>query len=171
MMIRALSSIRAQCPDVLYAVAGDGADREYLSRLAEEHRVTDIVQFQGALGDDELVTCYQQCDVFALPNRQIGWDVEGFGMVLLEAQACGRPVIAGMSGGTTDAVQSGRTGELIECDAPDRLAEATVRLLTEPALAARMGEEGRQWVVNNFDWLQRSRQSVEVFHLSSARAL
>ena len=67
--------------------------------------------------DDRLVQCYQQCDLFVLPNRQVGRDIEGFGMVLLEAQSCGKPVIAGASGGTAETMQPGETGYVVPCDA------------------------------------------------------
>jgi phosphatidyl-myo-inositol dimannoside synthase len=80
MLIRALPAIRARCPDVLYAIAGEGWERPYLEQLVAEHGVGDVVQFRGVPADAELVECYQQCDLFALPNRQVGWDFEGFGM-------------------------------------------------------------------------------------------
>src|SRR5262249_56405909 len=90
MLIRALPAIRARCPEVLYAVAGEGWERPYLEALVDELGVRGAVQFRGIPEDDDLIRCYQQCDLFALPNRRIGWDFEGFGIVLLEAQACGK---------------------------------------------------------------------------------
>lgn len=152
MLIRALPAIRAKCPDVLYAIAGEGWERPYLERLVAEHGVGDSVQFRGVPSDAELVECYQQCDLFALPNRQVGWDFEGFGMVLLEAQACGKPVIAGRSGGTAETMDPSSTGELVACDTPDALAEAAVRLLEGADDRRAMGARARPWVVEHFDW-------------------
>ena len=83
-----------------YAIAGEGWELAYLQDLVRDLNVADLVQFCKVVSDDELIRCYQQCDLFALPNRQVGWDFEGFGIVLLEAQACGRAVIAGRSGGS-----------------------------------------------------------------------
>jgi phosphatidylinositol alpha-1,6-mannosyltransferase len=87
MLIRALPAIRQRCPNVLYAIAGEGWERPMLEHLIAESDVADLVQFRGMPADAELVACYQQCDLFALPNRQVGWDFEGFGIVLLEAQS------------------------------------------------------------------------------------
>ena len=96
--------------------------------------------------------CYQQCDLFVLPNRQVGQDIEGFGMVLLEAQACGKPVIAGASGGTAETMQPGETGYVVPCDQPDELAAMVAELLLDPDRRTRMGEAARSWVVEQFDW-------------------
>jgi phosphatidylinositol alpha-1,6-mannosyltransferase len=152
MMIRALPAIRASCPDVLYAIIGEGWERPYLDQLVAENGVDDIVQFRGVPADAELIESYQQCDLFALPNRQVGWDFEGFGMVLLEAQACGKPVIAGRSGGTAETIQPSRTGELVTCDTPGALADAAIRLLNDRERRERMGVCARQWTVEQFDW-------------------
>ena len=114
--------------------------------------MSDAVQFRGVPADDELVECYQQCDLFVLPNRQVGWDFEGFGIVLLEAQACGKPVIAGRSGGTAEAIDPSSTGELVSCDEPDALVEAAVRLLDGAERRRAMGARARPWVVEHFDW-------------------
>src|SRR6185436_3012049 len=108
MMIRALPAIRRRCPDVLYAIAGEGWEIDALRQLARDLQVEDAVAFHGVPDDVSLVQYYQQCDLFALPNRQVNWDFEGFGIVLLEAQACGRAVIAGASGGTAEAIQAAR---------------------------------------------------------------
>ena len=122
MMIRALPAIRRAVPDVLYAIVGDGEERAALEQLAEQEGVRQSVQFLGEVDDETLVRCYQQCDLFALPNRQVGGDIEGFGMVLLEAQACGRPVLAGASGGTAETMRVPETGRVVPCDRPQELA-------------------------------------------------
>jgi phosphatidylinositol alpha-1,6-mannosyltransferase len=163
MMIRALPAIRAKCPDVLYAIVGQGWERGYLDDLVREHGVADAVQFRGVPTDDELIACYQQCDLFALPNRQVGWDFEGFGIVLLEAQACGRPVVAGRSGGTPETLDPERTGELVLCDTPEPLANAVVDLLLDPQRRSLMGERARRWAVERFDWKVQSEQARRVF--------
>jgi phosphatidylinositol alpha-1,6-mannosyltransferase len=162
MMVRALPAIRAACPDVLYSIVGEGWERPYLDSVVAECGVADLVQFRGIPQDDELVACYQQCDLFALPNRQVGWDFEGFGIVLLEAQACGRPVIAGRSGGTSEAISPSQTGELVPCDTPEPLAQAVSALLQDDTRRAALGARGRDWVVERFDWAALSRQARQM---------
>jgi phosphatidylinositol alpha-1,6-mannosyltransferase len=162
-MIRAISKIRAAVPRVLYAIAGDGEERTALDDLVAEQNLGDHVQFLGEIADDRLVQCYQQCDLFVLPNRQVGRDIEGFGMVLLEAQACGKPVIAGASGGTAETMQIPDTGLIVPCDGPDDLAAVVVELLREQGRRARMGAAARAWVVANFDWETLTRQAEELF--------
>ncbi len=173
MLIRALPAIRQRCPDVLYAIAGEGWERPSLESLVAECGVADLVQFRGMPGDAELVSCYQQCDLFALPNRQVGWDFEGFGIVLLEAQACGRPVIAGRSGGTAETIDPSRTGEIVDCDTPDSLAGLAADLLQDDARRSRMGTLARQWVAEHFAWDVLSRQAADLFgrsRIGSGRA-
>jgi phosphatidylinositol alpha-1,6-mannosyltransferase len=152
MFIRALPAIRQRCPTVLYSMIGEGWEREYLDGLVREFDVADAVQFRGAADDAELVQCYQQCDLFALPNRRVGWDFEGFGIALIEAQACGKPVIAGLSGGTAETMKHAETGTLVACETPQALAEVVSAFLADPARRAAMGERARHWAVSNFDW-------------------
>lgn len=163
MLIRALPRIRKSVPDVLYAIVGDGEERTRLESLAVELNVAESVRFHGELPDRLLVPCYQQCDVFALPNREVNGDFEGFGMVLVEAQACGKPVIAGASGGTRETLRPGVTGEIGDCSTPDFLASALARLLPQPQLCQTMGEAGREWVVQNFSWERLAQQAHDVF--------
>jgi phosphatidyl-myo-inositol dimannoside synthase len=163
MLIRALPEIRRRCSNVLYAVAGEGWERKALGRLVTELDLDDAVSFLGVPREDELVRLYQQCDLFALPNRQVGWDFEGFGIVLLEAQACGKPVVTGQSGGTSETVRPGETGEVVACDDPAPLAVACLTLLEDPARRAEMGARGRAWVVERFDWHVLARQASELF--------
>ncbi len=163
MMIQALPAVRRSVPDVLYAIAGDGDERARLEALAAETGVADRVQFLGEVTDERLLACYRQCDLFALPNRQDGTDIEGFGMVLLEAQACGKPVLAGDSGGTAETMQVGRTGRIVDCTRPEPLAAAVVELLTDEAARRRMGRAARDWVVQQFDWPALGRRAERLF--------
>ena len=163
MLIRALPAIRSRCPDVLYAIAGEGWERPSLEQLAAECGVAEIVQFRGMPSDEELVACYQQCDLFALPNRQVGWDFEGFGIVLLEAQACGKPVIAGRSGGTAETMDPSTTGEIVSSDTPELLAGVIANLLEDDTRRERMGTHARQWVVEQFAWDVLAPRAADLF--------
>jgi phosphatidylinositol alpha-1,6-mannosyltransferase len=168
-MIRALLTIRKVIPDLLYCVIGDGKERASLMQLTRELGLTDHVQFAGELDDSHLVVAYQQCDLFALPNRTIRSDIEGFGMVLLEAQACGKAVLAGSSGGTSEALQDRVTGRIVDCESPELLAEAVIELLSDRERLARMGLEGRRWVVDRFDWQALSNQVHAIFDQGSVQ--
>jgi phosphatidylinositol alpha-1,6-mannosyltransferase len=162
-MVRALDAVRRVLPDVLYAVVGDGEERAALAALVERQRLGDHVQFLGELDDSRLVQCYQQCDLFVLPNRQVGGDFEGFGMVLVEAQACGKPVVAGASGGTAETMSIPETGQVVSCDGPDELAAVVTGLLADAGRRARMGRAARDWAVAHFDWAVLARQAERLF--------
>jgi phosphatidylinositol alpha-1,6-mannosyltransferase len=152
LLIAALPSIREQIPQVLYAIVGSGPEHESLMNLVAQLKLQDHVLFHGDLSDDQLVPYYQQCDLFVLPNRRLGGDIEGFGMVLLEAQACGKPVIAGNTGGTAEAMDAPRTGTIVACDSVEVLATEIARLLLDESRQVAMGRAAREWVLNNFDW-------------------
>jgi phosphatidylinositol alpha-1,6-mannosyltransferase len=169
-MILALASIRRSIPDILYAIVGDGEERGPLEDLVAREGLGGHVQFLGELDDERLLRCYQQCDLFVLPNRQIGLDIEGFGMVLLEAQACGKAVVAGASGGTAETMRIPETGRVVCCDGPDELGALVLELVGDRDLLARMGTAARQWVVQHFDWAALSRQAGQLFRLDSNAA-
>jgi phosphatidylinositol alpha-1,6-mannosyltransferase len=162
-LILALNKVREVLPEVLYAIVGDGKEREPLRRLAAGEGLERHVQFLGELDDEGLIDCYQQCDLFVLPNRQVGRDIEGFGMVLLEAQACGKPVLAGDSGGTAETMCIPETGRVVCCDGPHDLAAAVAELFGDRERLARMGEAGRRWVVERFDWAALTRRAELLF--------
>jgi phosphatidyl-myo-inositol dimannoside synthase len=164
-LIQALQTIRKAVPDILYAVVGDGEERASLNELVAREGLGRHVQFLGEPDDETLVHCYQQCDLFVLPNRTEGKDIEGFGMVLLEAQACGKPVVAGASGGTAETMSIPDTGRVVCCDGPDELAAIVVELLGNAGLRDQMGNQARQWVVERFDWSVLSRQAAILFRL------
>jgi phosphatidylinositol alpha-1,6-mannosyltransferase len=167
-MILAIRSIRQVLPAILYAIVGDGEEREPLMDLVVRQGVAEQVQFLGEVSDEQLVQCYQQCDLFVLPNRQIGPDIEGFGIVLLEAQACGKAVVAGDSGGTAETMLIPQTGLVVPCDGPDQLASVVIRLLGDAPQCERMGVTARQWVVDHFDWSGLSRQAGRIFERLSS---
>lgn len=162
-LIQALAEVRRHVPGVLYAIVGEGEEASFLRGLVKELGLDDQVQFLGEISDADLLHCYQQCDLFVLPNRQVGKDVEGFGMVLLEAQACGRPVVAGASGGTAETMRIPETGEIVPCEGPDELATLLASLLTDRPRLERMGAAARSWVVEQFDWAALSRQAERIF--------
>src|SRR5207249_10952656 len=130
---------------------------------AQSGGLTEHVQFLGEVNDAQLLGCYRQCDLFVLANRQEGKDIEGFGMVLLEAQACGKPVVAGASGGTAETMRIPQTGRVVNCDDVDALAAVVTELLADFELRERMGRAARPWVVENFDWAALTQQAKRVF--------
>ena len=162
-MIEVVAKLRDRFPNLLYAIVGGGDDRARLAELVTRLGVGEQVQFLGELKDTELLHCYQQCDIFALPNRAVGKDVEGFGMVLLESQACGRPVLAGASGGTGETMKPGETGVLVACDRPDEPAAALAELLADPERLNVMGRAGREWVEGKFNWPALAAEAGRTF--------
>ncbi len=166
MVIRALPRVLARVPDLTYLVVGQGRDRAMLERLAQAEGVADRVRFAGALPGALLADIYNLGDLFVMPSRERREqaDVEGFGLVYLEANACGKPVIGGHSGGVPDAIADGETGLLVPPEQPDAIATAILRLLTEPALARRLGQQGRERVVRDFGWAGVGRRLQSIFH-------
>ena len=152
MLIKALPEILKHIPDLLYAIIGDGEEKAYLQALASELNVVDSVLFMQEIDDQKMIQCYQQCNVFVLPNRSIGSDIEGFGMVLVEAQSCGKPVIAGASGGTAETMLLDQTGVVLDCTTPTALAETLSLWLSSPDKCEEMGKTGRSHVVSTLDW-------------------
>jgi phosphatidylinositol alpha-1,6-mannosyltransferase len=152
-VIQALPAILERAPDVGYVIAGRGPDRERLEKLAHKLGVADRVRFLGLVGDQDLPAVYNLGSVYLGMSRRVGrMDVEGFGISLVEASACGLPVVAGNSGGIPDAVRDGETGILVPPEDPAALADAVCRVLTDRALATRLGQNGRRAVESHFNW-------------------
>ncbi len=163
-LIRALPALRRRVPGAALLIAGDGPDRDRLHRLAREHDVTDDVVFTGPVPHDEIPAHHAALDVFALPCRTLGrgLDVEGLGIVLLEASATGVPVVAGRSGGAPETVLGGppgtRTGRLTDGRDPADVAEVVGDLLADPDAAAVAGAAGRRWMQADWTWASRARR-------------
>ena len=161
--LRAFSRVIREMPDALYAIVGNGEMLSELRELTKSLGLRDHVVFHRGVTDEVLLSCYQQCDLFCLPNRQVGADVEGFGMVLLEAQSCEKPVIAGMSGGTAETMLETETGFIIDCTEPTLLAKKLIELLNDQKRRETMGERAREFVCEKFDWQAVAERSRQVF--------
>lgn len=134
-------------------VVGDGPEEARLKDLAQKSGVSEKIIFTGRITDDQLVQLFERCQLFVLPTREeVGGDVEGFGIVFLEANAFGKPVIGGKSGGVPDAVVDGLNGYLIEPNNPEMLLKAMMKLIEHPEVAERLGEQGKKRVVEQFNW-------------------
>lgn len=152
-VIQALPAIAARAPDVRYVVAGSGAERDTLEQLAHKTGVADRVRFLGEVTEHDLPALYNLASVYVGASRRaqrIG--VEGFGISLVEASACGLPVVAGNSGGIPDAVRDGETGFLVPPEDPAALTDAVGRLITDAELARRIGAAGRRAVETYYNW-------------------
>lgn len=149
-MIEAMPEITRQIPDAIYVVGGTGPEEKRLRRLAKDTGAR--VMFAGRVPDADAPALYATADVFALPvvDRWFGLEIEGLGVVLLEAAACGTPCVTGRSGGTPEAVLDNETGYVVDATDRSQLIEATVALLSDPVEAARMGAAGREHVRANF---------------------
>lgn len=154
MLIRALPAIRDRIPGAALVIVGGGPHRSALNRLAEEFGVTEHVVFTGGVPGAELPAHHAMADVFAMPcrTRGAGLDVEGLGIVYLEASATGIPVVAGRSGGAPETVLDGQTGTVVDGWDVGAIAAAVGDLLADPARAAAMGEAGRRWAVEHWQW-------------------
>lgn len=170
MVILALPRIVSRFPGVRYLIVGDGPHRGALESLALAVGVRDHVVFAGRMSGKVLPEIYALADVFAMPSRQrlTASDVEGFGLVFLEAASCGKPVVGGRSGGIEDAVVDGLTGLLADPESPEEIGDALVQILVDPALASRMGEQGRARVLKEFTWSRMARRVRDILGTISA---
>jgi phosphatidyl-myo-inositol dimannoside synthase len=153
-LIRALPAVQRRVPDAALLLVGGGPARASLQRLASSTGVAQSVVFTGSVPWPALPAYYGAGDVFAMPCRARlrGLDVEGLGIVFLEAAACGLPVVAGDSGGAPDAIADGVTGGLVDGRSVPGVADAVAGLLDDRGRAALMGRRGREWVQREWSW-------------------
>lgn len=144
-LITALPKMLPRWPELQLVAVGEGDDREWLEDMAQENGVRMHVHFLNGLSYAQLAACYSACEIFALPSRG-----EGFGLVYLEAMACGKPVIGGAHGGAPEVIEDGKTGYLVHHGDTVQLATSIETLLANPEMAREMGRRGKERVENEF---------------------
>lgn len=160
--IVALAGLAPQYPDLGYAIAGSGDELPALKRLAAELGVADRVRFLANVPDRDLPGLYNCAEVYLGLSRLMSQRVEGFGISLLEAGACGIPVVATRTGGIPEAVRDGESGILVDSDKPEQVAVTLRRLLDDRSLAERLGAGGRSAVERYYNW---DRVSADIARL------
>jgi phosphatidylinositol alpha-1,6-mannosyltransferase len=153
-LIEAMPEIVKSVPDAHLLLIGEGPYREHLQKLVHKHGLESSVTFIGRIQYKDLPMYLSAGDVFAMPSRSrlMGLEVEGLGIVYLEASSCGLPVLAGNSGGAPDAVVQNETGLVVDGTDIRQIAGAAIELLSDSAAAQLMGVAGRQWIVENWRW-------------------
>lgn len=153
-LIQALPQILKSVPDAHILMVGQGPYLSHLQKLVARYNLMDHVSFIGRIQYAQLPQYICAGDIFAMPSRSrfFGLEVEGLGIVYLEASACGLPVIAGSSGGAPDAVLDGVTGFVVDGENDGAIAAAAIRLLNDVDGAKAMGTAGREWIIENWRW-------------------
>ncbi|MGA5206337.1 glycosyltransferase family 4 protein [Streptomyces variegatus] len=169
-LIRALPWIRRAVPDAMLLLVGDGPYAPELRQLASDEGVLDSVVFAGGHSHHTLPSFYAAADAFAMPcrTRRRGMEVEGLGIVYLEAAASGLPVLAGDSGGAPEAVRDGETGHVVDGRSVAATADRLTRLLRNPELAHEMGAKGRHWVQTEWTWDRSYTTLAGLLHTAGA---
>lgn len=164
MVLLALQKVKEVFPEVVYCIVGEGPKQEDLNALVRKLGLGGNVIFAGRVNDEELPSYHHSCDIFIMTSKEIKerGEVEGFGIVFLEAGACGKPVIGGKSGGIPDAVIDGVTGILVDPNNVDEIASAIIRLLSDRDLALRLGENGRKRVERELNITEFGKKLNEV---------
>lgn len=160
--LQALARLRGRFPDLRYAVVGSGEAQEALEAEARALGVADRVRFLTDVPDRDLPALYNAAELYVGVSRLMEQRVEGFGISLAEASACGLPVIAGRSGGIPAAVSDGETGLLVDAEREEAVAEAVARLLDDPGLRARLGAAGRRAVEGHYNWDRVTRDLARI---------
>lgn len=164
-MLEAMPDVLHSFPNAVYVIAGVGPDLPRLKSIVNRLGLDEHVRFVGRVEDRQLRVCYSSADVFVTAAREEPPSVEGFGLVFLEAGACGIPVVGTRAGGIEDAIVDGETGELVEPNDPRALAQTVKSLLHEPSRARKMGEAGRRRATAEASW---DRSADAIFSILSA---
>lgn len=144
-VIEALPEVLKKVPNLVYVILGNGEE-------LKNYELKNNALIINNASDEEKNSWYNLSDIFIMPSRNIGGDFEGFGIVYLEANLAGKPVIAGDSGGTRDAVINGFNGLLVDPENTDEISGAIIKLALDSELRQKLGEQGRERVINNFNW-------------------
>jgi phosphatidylinositol alpha-1,6-mannosyltransferase len=169
LVLKAVARLAGEFPHLQYLIVGRGPDEARLRELAATLGIAQRVVFAGFVPDEQLPDYYRLSHVLVMPNREHDKDLEGFGITFLEASATGKPVIGGRSGGTSDAVNHGVSGELIDATELEQLVTAIRGFLVDPGKAESMGRAGRKRAAAEFDWKIRANQLRNITRRLAAR--
>jgi len=159
MVIRALPEVIKKTDNLVYLVVGAGSQKVVLKKLVDKFHLKDRVVFTGAMPNGILPQIFNACDVFIRATREEKGHMEGFGIVYLEANACGKTVIGGRTGGAVEAIIHNQTGLLINPKSQQEIARSLIKLLSDRALREKLGGNGRKRVIEKFNW-ENSAQSL-----------
>jgi glycosyltransferase involved in cell wall biosynthesis len=157
-LLRAMTNLVVAEPDAVAMIIGDGPEREALTALRDALGLRNRVIFLGSVPNSELATYENGCDVFVLPSRR-----ESFGIAVVEAMACARPVIGTRVGGLREIIDDGETGILVEPDRPEELAIAILEVLRDRLYARHLGDNARRKVEVAFNWTEVGRRTVDLY--------
>jgi phosphatidylinositol alpha-1,6-mannosyltransferase len=163
-VIAALPGVIEKVPGAHYLIVGKGPEEDSLQAQVRDGGLSDAVTFAGYADESELPSCYAACDVFVMPSfaAQRGENVEGFGIAYLEANACGKPVIGGRTGGVPDAIAEGETGLIVDPLDVEEIGKAIVEILADEKKARAMGLAGRKRVEHRYNWRSVTKEILEL---------
>ena len=163
-VIAALPGLIKKVPDIKYIIVGSGPEERRLAELVARNGLENIVEIHTDVSDEKLARYYRLADIFVMPNYQIGPDVEGFGLVFIEANQYSLPTIGGRSGGVPEAIKDGKSGMLIEPNSVDAIYEAILKLANDKVLRQDMGIFAQDWVAEHFIWRHEVNKIVFAFN-------
>ncbi len=159
-LLKAFYKINKKYPNTKLIIAGDGPLRSELEKTSVALNLSDKVEFKGFLDKDKLIQHFKSLDIFVQSSI---YHSESFGVAVLEASACGVPVVATDVGGVSEVCINGKTGFLVPANNPDKIADAVIQLLNNPLLMKEYGKNGREFVVNNYKWSDCVNKMIAIF--------
>lgn len=160
LVLLALKEIVKQEKNIIYLIIGDGPNFQSLVKQVQKLNLNNYVRFLGEVPEEEKLHLYALADIFVMPSKQIGPDVEGFGLVFLEAGLFEKPAIGGESGGVVEAIVHGQTGFLVNPNDSQNLARIIQALLKDSDLRLKIGQNAKQYILENFNWEKEIKKII-----------
>jgi len=158
-----LVDIIKECPNIMYIIAGEGADREVIERSIEEKELKPYVSVVGAIDENTKRQLYASCDIFVMPNIIVRGDMEGFGIVAHEAAVAGLPVVASNIEGIADALTNGKNGILVKSGERSTFVREIVKLAHSSEARTSFGNKARKYTLNKFNWTAVANKYIKVY--------
>ncbi len=158
-LIRAYAELAGTHPDTELHIGGDGPEKEHLQRLSSDLGISDRVRMLGYIPENKLANRYRSCDLFVLPTRSL----EGFGLVTLEALACGIPVLATPVGGIPEVLKPFSTDLVVDSPSPDDIQRGLEMVLTERTRFKELGKQGKTFTRNQYQWDRHVEALINLF--------